>query len=454
MPDGTIIEGVPDGTTKSQIMARFQKYQANAAPQAAPVKEEKGFFGNVYEDMYKRGGQLADTVAAKDRGDIGGARAAFHKVGTEAGAVGDIAGNILASAGKTAVELLPESIKQPLAMVGSGVRQMQPYQKGAEAVQKGTEAWTGFKAENPYLAKDIESAVNISGFLGLGGGKAVSKGVNKAGKRIVRPPEIIPSADELRAAASGKYKLAVEKGGILKPQFADKFVSEIEKLTPQTEIGKIVGGDSPFTQAVEKISMIRNKPITLEAAQEFDELLGDMIDGFTDRTTGKLDKQGRKLYDVQSRFRNMIEKADESMIEGGRDGFEALKEGRRLWSTSRKMADIQRIITRAEMTDNPATALKTGFRTLYNNPNRIKGYTMKERELIRKAATSSAAVDLLRTTLGSRLVPIIAGSTGNLGGAVAGQAANMAARGAAERVQLNKANMIGKEIAKNYKPKK
>jgi hypothetical protein len=265
----------------------------------------------------------------------------------------------------------------------------------------------------------------------------------------------VPNADQLRAKASKLYKTASEKGGVLKADFTNKFVDEIEKLKPQTEIGKIVGGDSAFTKAIEKIAGvvddegklvggIRGKPISLEAAQELDELLGDAIDGFTD--SGRLTKQGKKLLDIQSTFRNMIEEADESLIEGGKDGFNALKDARKLWATSRKLADIERIIERAKQMDNPATGIKSGFRTLYNNPTRLKGFNKAEREAIKRAAESGEVTDLLRTA-GSKLLSIAATVKGGPAAGAVTYGASSLAKSAATKVQVSKAQKITDLIA-------
>ena len=185
--------------------------------------------------------------------------------------------------------------------------------------------------------------------------------------------------------------------------------------------------------------------MTLDSAQELDELLGEAIDGFTEM--GRVTKQGKKLLDIQSKLRDMINQADDSLIIGGKEGFDALKQGRKLWATSRKLSDIERIVQRAEQMDQPATGIKSGFRTLLNNPNRIKGFTNAEKAAIRKAADTGGATDLLRT-LGSRLVSI--GSFvkgGSAAGVLVDTAASNASRGLAERVQFDKAKRVAEIVA-------
>lgn len=300
----------------------------------------------------------------------------------------------------------------------------------------------GFGSGEGGAGERLESAGKGAMLGGAVGGAIPAVGA-AANKLLTK--SIIPNADQLRAKAGELYKLAEQKGGVLKPEFTNKFVDQVESLKPQTEIGKIVGGDTPFTKFVEKISNIRDKPITLDAAQELDELLGEAIDNFTDM--GRLTKQGKKLLDIQSTFRNMIAEADDAVVVGGKEGFQALKDGRKLWATSRKLADIERIVTRAELTDNPATGIKTGFRTLLNNPTRLKGFNEAERKAIKKAAESGVVTDALRI-MGSRLLPIVTGASGGgLGATAAASALSTASRGAASKLQVGKAKKLADLIA-------
>jgi hypothetical protein len=320
--------------------------------------------------------------------------------------------------------------------------------KGAAAGAASGAAYGAGTADEGERLSGAGTGALVGGALGAAAPVA-SAGLSKLNTALGKYSPI-PNADDLRKVASQSYKLAEQKGGILKPEFTNQFVDEIQKLKPQTEIGKIVGGDSPFTKVVEKVSAIRDKPITLEAAQELDELLGEAIDDFTDM--GRVTKQGKKLLDVQSTFRSMIEDAGEDLIEGGKEGFAALKEGRKLWATSRKLADIERIINRAELTDNPATSIKSGFRVLLSNPNRLKGFSPEEIKAMRQAAKDGIVPDALRTLFGSRLLPIITGASGGgLGATATASALSMASRGAATKAKLGEAYNVARTVANQGK---
>lgn len=299
-------------------------------------------------------------------------------------------------------------------------------------------------AEDGKMAEGAKSGAIYGAALG-GAIPAVGAGLRGAKNTIFG--KTVATSDDIKKLAQESYKYAADKGGVLKSDVANKFVQQAESASPQTEAGRLLSGDSPVTKLVEKIKGLRDKPLTLDAVQEIDEFLGDSVDEFVDRTTSGLSKQGKKILDVQTSFRKLIDDVSDTDVVGGKEGFGALKEGKRLWSSFVKMKDIEKIISRAEMMDNPATGIKTGFRNLYGNAARIRGYDEETKRLIKKAAETGYVTDLLRT-MGSRLIPIVtAASGGGLGGTAAAQAASMASRGAATRVQLNKAGAVSKSLA-------
>lgn len=352
----------------------------------------------------------------------------------------NIAGSLI-TGGALATTAPGKAVADSLRSGGLGARAL----KGAATGAASGGAY-GLGTGEDSLQDRMQSAGRGAVLGGVVGAAApvVAAGFNKSlGKTV------LPTADELRKKSGDAYKLAEQKGGTLKSGITDEFVDKIQRLKPQTDIGKLVGGDSPFTKVVDRISAIKGKPITLEAAQELDELLGDAVDDFTE--LGRLTKQGKKILDIQTTFRNMIEDADEGMVEGGKEGFAALKEARKIWADSRKMADVERIMARAELTDNAATSIKTGFRTLLSNPNRIKGYSPAERKAIEKAANSGVVGDALRTMLGSRLIASLMGlSGGGPVGAAAGATMSIAARGGAEALQAGRAQKVAEAIAGKY----
>lgn len=314
--------------------------------------------------------------------------------------------------------------------------------KGA-ALGAATTGAYGFASGEGGAGNRIQSAEDNAPYGLVLGAAAPLAGAAVKGIGNALAPKVIQTSDDLKQVANQLYNSAAEKGGVLTPQFTDSFIDKVSQIAPQSDLAKTIGGKTPIAGLIDDLQSYRGKPIDLNSAQEFDELLGDLVDG--EFNVKGLTKQGKKILDVQSTFRDMINNAGEGDIAGGKEGFDALKEARATWAKSSRMRDVERIITRAEQTDNPSTAIKTGFRTLYNSPTRIRGYTTQEKALIKNAAESSMGVDALRT-LGSRLVGIIGGATHGAPGAIAGQIVSTASRGAATKLQVGKATKILQEI--------
>lgn len=254
-------------------------------------------------------------------------------------------------------------------------------------------------------------------------------------------------SDTLHGLAQAQYAKAEKLGGTLSPNITNRFLVEADKtLRPQTAEGLMVAGEQPATKLADRLRGLVDRPLTLQAAQEIDEELGNTIDGLLD-AKGRLTKQGKKVFDLQTAFRNAVNTAPDSEISGDGVGIAAWRQGQKYWAAMNRMRDVENIITRAEMMDNPATGIKTGFRTLYNNPSRIRGFDKETRELIKKAGKTGLVGDTLRT-LGSRLVPIISEATLGPAAGLATIPAGMVARGAATDLQLGRAQKVANSIIK------
>ena len=270
-------------------------------------------------------------------------------------------------------------------------------------------------------------------------------GLTRATRNILRKRPQAQTSDEIRQASRELYKIADEKGGILSEQFTNDFIAEVKRLKPQTQKGLLLEGESPLTKIVNAIEGFADSPTTLQEAQEIDQFLTQEISRFTEN--GRLNADGKQLFDVQTIFRRMVEGVDETKVVGGKEGFNALKKGRELWSRSRKLADIEAIIQRAQGKTQPATTLKTGFQTLRDNPKRLKSFTKDEREAIKRAAESGVTTDVFRV-FGSRLMPIITGATtGGLGTTAAATLGSTASRGIGARLQADRAREVAEIVA-------
>ena len=262
------------------------------------------------------------------------------------------------------------------------------------------------------------------------------------------PPK---NAIEAKAIASAYYHIAEQSGATLSPEFTNKFIARAEDIAPQTPEGRAVAGDTEVTGLIERLQDLRDQPISLRGAQEIDEKLGDLID--KEYGMKGLSKEGYNLFKLQTTFRDMIMNVDPSMIEGGMEGFDALKSGRAAWSQAMKMMDLERIQTRSELIDNPSTAIRTGIRTLLANQPAKRGYSPDEIEALKEAANRGFLGGILHV-FGSRLIPIGAGAAGSIGGPLSAAvhagvayAGSTVARNTASALQNNRLNKAISVIA-------
>ena len=212
-----------------------------------------------------------------------------------------------------------------------------------------------------------------------------------------------------KQVASNYYKIADQSGGTLSPQFTNKFVDSVAAADKQTEAGRATVGQTEVNKLADRLQAIKDQPMTLQAAQEVDEGIGSLIT--KEFGVKGLSPDGVKLLEIQHGFRDMIENAGPGEVTGGTDGFDALGPARKAWAQSRKLDDLERIQQRADLTDNPATSVRTQIRTLLTNRAKVRGYSPEEVAALTDAADRGVVGGALHV-FGSRLLPLAAGAVG------------------------------------------
>lgn len=264
---------------------------------------------------------------------------------------------------------------------------------------------------------DLSSTPADSGIEDTGSAVVASEPQPPAPRSAATSAQIPQTSAEAKAVASAYYNKADQIGGTLLPDFTNKFISEAESIAPQTPEGRAIAGDTPITGLIDRLQSLRDEPISLQGAQEIDERLGDLID--KEYGLKGLSKEGHNLLDLQTTFRNMIMDAGPADATNGVEGFEAIKQGRAAWAQAMKMMDFERILNRADQTDNPVTSIRAGIRALTSNPARIRGYSPEEIAALKDAANRGVLGSVLHV-FGSRLTPLAVGAAGLSTGIVPG----------------------------------
>lgn len=439
LPDGSIGQ-FPDDMSEQEIESVLQRQ--------FPPAGEQGYIEQLTKGSPQRQSEMKRISSQYRSGDITTPEYVLQNLGEAAGNIGDVVGRGIGDVVGGAYGLLPQSTRESVAGYVEPAGQAL-----APVAQTIGDVYGKAKEEAPRLMENIEAGTNIA-LLGLPASqraKQIGGAVGRAGeatiKKFLPSPKSLSSQD-LKLISSEMYQKADNLGGVFKPEITNKFVKDVYKELPQTELGQIVAGENSATALARRLEGAMDKPMTLQAAKEIDEALGDLAYGSLNPATGQVDSLGKKFLDIQGKFRSAIESASDDMVVGGKGGYDALKDARNYWATSLRLADVEKAIRKGLATEQPQTGIKNQFKALLNS-KKIMKYSPEEVRAIDLAANKGALTDLLGT-FGSRLNPQIIGAAMMLAvdpatglAAFLGQsAASAAARKVATGIQLKKASQV------------
>lgn len=285
---------------------------------------------------------------------------------------------------------------------------------------------------------------NIFGQLlgNIGAGKAIQSGYEK-----VIAPET-PSPQEIKAASGNAYQQMRDAGATLNQKGINTVTYGVGKaLSDSGMMNPALHGDTmSIVQAMNDDAA--SGGMDLEKLDQYRQLLNQVVS----KNTTKLEGMNPDAYKAQTAINALDDAVDslgqQHLSNGSPQAIESLNNARTLYAAQARMNTMQRIVDNAQYSDNPATAIKTGFKNLAKslavNP---RGYSPEEIDAINNAAKTGIVTGALKLA-GSRLAPLIMGGAGYatggpIGGAVAGAGDYMlsgAARTAANALQAGRAN--------------
>lgn len=303
----------------------------------------------------------------------------------------------------------------------------------------------GERTENVAQDAAMGAALPVLGSAVTGAGKKIIQSLPfKELKKATNKIDKIDS-EQLKEVASRAYKTADEQGGVLSASARNKMLDKINnsKIIRQDKEGLFESGKDEIEKYVENINKSYGKDFNFSAALAKDQQITDAIN------TGDNYKNsiGNRYREIQKILRETIEDAKPSDLVGKSDGFQTYKEARKLWSRSMKLKQIEKIVETAEAaTGDKATSLKSQFRTLLNNDKKLRGFTDKEKAIMKKIAKTGGITDIARI-LGNRMVGAGGGfATGGLPGMAIGIGTTQAARKVGEKLQMSKVDQLIDQI--------
>ncbi len=261
--------------------------------------------------------------------------------------------------------------------------------------------------------------------------------IYKGGKGAVKSTDV-------KELANQAYRKSEELGGAFDASVTNKMLDDMVSAVPTDEFDKALGGAkvSDFVQGIS--DTLRDQPITLERADKINKRINRLMNEAPYFQNNRITEDGKDLLRIKEIVENTIDEAPNTSIIGAetRESIDALKEGRKLWGKSRRLGEVEGLIRKAMTKEQPAKSLMTAFTNLLENPKKIKGFTTEEKKAIKIASQSGALNDVVRL-FGSRLVPIITGSTGaDLGAVVGATAGSGLSRSLGANIQADKARDV------------
>jgi hypothetical protein len=128
---------------------------------------------------------------------------------------------------------------------------------------------------------------------------------------------------------------------------------------------------------------------------------------------------------------NLPDSAIAANLAGKDEAIETFRQARTLWKQFRKSEQLQEVIANAEMKDNPALAIKNGFRSILTNKKKRATFSPAEIQVMRQVVSDTKAGNWVQRLIGygtglSRQVAATTAGYG-LGGPVGAAIGSMAA---------------------------
>lgn len=291
-----------------------------------------------------------------------------------------------------------------------------------------------------------ERGQQVGKFLGGGAGAMLPEGINAAvdmGKNTpvnysknyllnnthssTSPADIqyannLPSSADIRGKASENYNAGQQQGSAtFAPQVTNDFLdTSAQGILPNAQRVADLTADTPSAKLLTNLQKWRDTPMNVQEMLDLDKHLGNLADNEFDPVTRRMSPEGVNLLKIQEVLRDKTENANVDNAGQTKDAVNSIVQGRKLSAAAFKMNDIERIQQNASNALNPQTALKQGFRSLANNPARLRGYSIPEIAAINKAAKDGVITGALKV-IASPLLDTIAGAAGGgVPGGIAG----------------------------------
>ena len=217
---------------------------------------EPGFIQKSIEDVRARGVDAGTALREGATGQQTIPEAALNYAGAAAGAAWDVLGEGVSALAKGAYNIAPEDLRKQfesvLSETGRQFANSETGQVALGALASGVDAWNSFKKENPRIAKNLESFVNVMLFVAPPATKA----------------KLPPVESKLGKASKYLGEKAANKSADTKKAYIEQLIRPKQTAKVKTEeVSRTVEkGFGPFKRDI-VLPSEREKAITEEVAK-------------------------------------------------------------------------------------------------------------------------------------------------------------------------------------------
>lgn len=418
MPDGTLIQGVPDGITKSQLLSKYAKYQGT--PENAP-SPKNGLISRIQDDYTKRIGNMQQSADAYVSGKQGNLETAFQFGGQALNyGLNDIPGEVV----KSVVDNTPDVVKDAASNLYNTIENIPgigtPIRAGNYVLDQARQGYNKFKQNYPRAGRDLDAALGygsaVAAALPIKGESLPSQAVGAGQSLVKKTTDLIPAKKslsreeqtaQLRNSASNLYKQSAAEDLQLGEQDIGKLATSLNSLTPKTDLEKRSWASSNAAKQVQDITESLDTEIP-----SFNGLLAKRSE-----LNSKIKVATRTGDDAEAYKLNRVKDAlDEAMI-GADSGKWQLANHQ--WAQQAVLDDMDEIVNKALTKAQPANSLDTALNN-YLGSYKSKGLSDEEWKAL-KEVTNNSSFDKLRKGAASGLTKYAAAAIGSTGGPI-GQA--------------------------------
>lgn len=456
LPNGKVISGVPDGTTKDVIMQKaisaglatqedfgMQQQPAVAEQQQSVIEQPETQESNIGQDIIG-GLETAATIASGAIAEpLAGIRGIYEQVtgGDATKAIEETREALTYEGGKESKQQL-KSIGETLAPVGEALSYAETYLGESVLGATGSPALAAAAHTLPTAALEL---------LGLKSASKIKAKPSLPSKRQIKQAviESAPEVDAIKNASRSIYKEIDDSGATIKPEAINKLVNTIEVKTRRKGLDPRVTAQA--SGALDALKDIKNTPQPITELDIQREIAGKVA-GLKDSGEAML---GNIIIDEIDDFMDSMTPKD--MTKGSADIGKKYKSARKLWGRAKRSEMINDAVKLGERRAAGAEAgIRNEIGNLLNRKGSSKYIPADERAIMEDLVKGDFAQNMTRligkTGLSIDRSPnvfqsIIAG--GGLGsyfgggvGALAVPAVGTVSKAIAQKLTRNKASFL------------